>query len=286
MAFIKFEGVSELVTGPKVMFELPVQIGGKPLQVPETVTTTWVIMALFLIFFIFATKKLSKYPSTLQSILEIIYNFYDWLVGSVMGKTKNIFLVYIATLMSFILASNLVGFFPVPVLVTKKGTSIIEYAYKAIQMLGNGNNWTKFFNDNGTLAVDYAFKAPTSDLNTTFGLAVLTAVLFTYFGIKANGITGHVKGFMAPTPIMLPLNLISEAAKPVSISMRLFGNALAGGVIMGIIYMFSSKLPLLPMVIAPLHLYFDLFSSLVQSFIFTMLSMIFIMQAIGDGEVS
>lgn len=257
MAFIKFEGVSELVTGPKIMFELPVHIGGKPLQVPETVTTTWVIMALFLIFFIFATKKLSKYPSTLQSILEIIYNFYDWLVGSVMGKNKTIFLVYISTLMSFILASNLVGFFPIPSFALKEGVVVI----------------------------DYAFKAPTSDLNTTFGLAMLTAVLFTYFGIKANGITGHVKSFMAPTPIMLPLNLISEAAKPVSISMRLFGNALAGGVIMGIIYMFSSKLPLLPMVIAPLHLYFDLFSSLVQSFIFTMLSMIFITQAIGDGEV-
>ena len=258
MAFIKFEGVTELVSGPKIMFELPVHIGGKPIQIPETVTTTWVIMALFLIFFIFATKKLAKYPSTLQSILEIIYNFYDWLVGSVMGKNKDIFLVYIATLMSYILASNLVGFFPVP----------------------------SFAMQNEGLIIDYAFKAPTSDLNTTFGLAMLTAVIFTYFGIKANGITGHIKGFMAPTPIMLPLNLISEAAKPVSISMRLFGNAMAGGVIMGIIYMFASKLALLPMVVAPLHLYFDLFSSLVQSFIFTMLSMIFITQAIGDGEIA
>lgn len=258
MAFIKFEGVTELVTGPKIMFELPVHIGGKPVQIPETVTTTWIIMALFLIFFIFATKKLKKYPSTLQTILEIIYNFYDWLVGSVMGKTKDTFLVYISTLMSFILASNLVGFFPIPSIGVKDGI------------------W----------AINYAFKAPTSDLNTTFGLAMLTAVIFTYFGIKANGISGHIKGFMTPTPIMLPLNLISEAAKPVSISMRLFGNAMAGGVIMGIIYMFASKLPLLPMVVAPLHLYFDLFSSLVQSFIFTMLSMIFIAQAIGDGEIS
>jgi F-type H+-transporting ATPase subunit a len=258
MAFIKFESVTELVSGPKIMFELPVHIGGKPIQIPETVTTTWVIMALFLVFFIFATKKLAKYPSTIQSILEIIYSFYDWLVESVMGKNKNVFLVYISTLMSFILASNLVGLFPIPSVGLKDGI------------------W----------AIGYAFKAPTSDLNTTFGLAMLTAILFTYFGIKANGITGHIKSFMAPTPIMLPLNLISEAAKPVSISMRLFGNAMAGGVIMGIVYMFASKVPLLPMVVAPLHLYFDLFASLVQSFIFTMLTMIFITQAIGDGEIS
>ncbi len=258
MKFVEFFPPENLVEGPKIMFELPFKIGGQPVQIAETVTTTWIIMIFFLVLFAVCIRKLEKYPSKLQTIFEMMYEFYDWLVDSVMGKNKRHFFVYIGTLITYIFAANITSFFPIP------SFTILE---------------------NGKIVVDYAFKSPTSDLNTTLGLACVTAILFTYYGIKANGILGHGKNFLEPTFIMLPLNLISEAAKPVSISMRLFGNMLAGGVILGIMYKFATKLPIVPMVIAPLHLYFDAFASLVQSFIFTMLTMIFITQAIGDKEL-
>jgi len=82
-----------------------------------------------------------------------------------------------------------------------------------------------------------------------------------------------------PTPIMLPMNLIGELAKPTNISMRLFGNAFAGMVIMGLLYMAAPAV--LP---APLHLYFDLFQGLVQSFVFTMLTMVYIQGSMAPEE--
>ena len=78
---------------------------------------------------------------------------------------------------------------------------------------------------------------------------------------------------------MLPLNIVGEFAKPLNISMRLFGNMFAGMVIMGLIYM------AVPYFIpAALHLYFDLFAGLVQSFVFVTLSMVYVQGSIGDTE--
>ena len=88
-----------------------------------------------------------------------------------------------------------------------------------------------------------------------------------------------MKGFFSPLPIMAPLNVVGELAKPLNISVRLFGNMFAGSVIMGLLYKAC------PWVIpAPLHLYFDLFSGLVQSFVFVTLSMVYIQSSLGDAE--
>ncbi len=116
------------------------------------------------------------------------------------------------------------------------------------------------------------------DLNTTVGLALLVAVTFIGTSIKRNGALGYAKGFLDPVPVMLPLNIVGELAKPVNMSMRLFGNMFAGSVIMGLLYKAA------PWVVpAPLHLYFDLFSAVVQSFVFTMLAMVHIQGALGDS---
>ena len=132
---------------------------------------------------------------------------------------------------------------------------------------------------NGVLEIFPAFRTPTADLNTTGGLAILTTILFISVSIKNNGIFGYLKGFVEPNPVMLPLNIIGELAKPLNISMRLFGNMFAGMVIMGLVYM------AVPFVIpAALHLYFDLFSGLVQSFVFVTLSLVYVQGSIGDAE--
>ena len=106
-----------------------------------------------------------------------------------------------------------------------------------------------------------------------------TLFMFISINIKNNGILGYLKGFADPTPVMLPLNIVGELAKPLNISMRLFGNMFAGGVIMGLVYM---AVPYF--VPAALHLYFDLFAGLVQSFVFVTLSMVYVQGSIGDKE--
>ncbi|WP_353894595.1 F0F1 ATP synthase subunit A [Proteinivorax hydrogeniformans] len=114
---------------------------------------------------------------------------------------------------------------------------------------------------------------PTADINTTVTLALMTFVLIHYYGLKEKGFE-HIKGLGSPIILFLPLNVISELSKPVSLAFRLFGNVFAGTIILALIYGALGNLAIGIPVIG--HLYFDLFAGLLQSFIFVMLTMVFI----------
>ena len=120
-------------------------------------------------------------------------------------------------------------------------------------------------------------RPPTADLNTTFAFGLATFFMIHISGISRKGL-GYFKGFLEPMPFLLPLNIIGELATPVSLSFRLFGNILGGLIIMGLYY---GMLPIIATLGIPavLHIYFDVFSGVLQSFIFTMLSMTFIASA-------
>ena len=118
-------------------------------------------------------------------------------------------------------------------------------------------------------------RPPTSDLNTTLGLALMTFVLIHFVGIKTKGIGGYLKGFLEPMPFLLPINLMGEIATPISLSFRLFGNILGGLIIMTLMYQALGWVAVLP-IPAIFHAYFDLFAGLLQSFIFAMLTMVFV----------
>ena len=236
---------SSLVSGPDIIFS----VFGLP--VTSTVVTTWIILFIFFLIFKLGTKKLELVPGKFQSILEGIYEFLDSTIGQILGAWKKKYYTYFATLFMFIFLSNIIAFFPVP--------------------------WARV--QEGVLVIYPAFRSPTADLNTTVCLAMITTVMFISINIKNNGILGYLKGFADPTPVMLPLNIVGELAKPLNISMRLFGNMFAGGVIMGLVYM---AVPYF--VPAALHLYFDLFAGLVQSFVFVTLSMVYVQGSIGDKE--
>ena len=263
LSFIEFQ-VPPLVEGPRVVFFIPLPEflhkipfametanGGYGLPVTITVVTTWFLILFMFILFRVGTSKLEVIPGKLQLILESIYAFLDGVVGQMMGSWKKKYLSYIGPLFLFIFTANTISFFPIP--------------------------WFSIVDGHITFAP--AFRSPTSDLNTTVGLALLTTFMFLKASIKTNGVLGYFKGFLAPIPVMLPLNIVGEFAKPVNISVRLFGNAFAGGVIMGLLYMGApAAIP------AGLHLYFALFSGLVQSFVFIMLSMVYIQGSLGDSE--
>lgn len=135
------------------------------------------------------------------------------------------------------------------------------------------------------------FRSPTTDLDTTVAWALITFFMIYYAGVKFNG-PGYFKGLLEPIPLLLPLNIIGEIAKPISLSFRPFGNILGGAVIMALLYRFLGWLSgLIPgisipigqlLIPVPLHLYFDLFAGLLQAFIFIMLTMVFVGNAAGE----
>ena len=123
-------------------------------------------------------------------------------------------------------------------------------------------------------------RPPTADYGVTFPLAIITWVMIQYNGFKYQKF-GKIKGLFEPIFLFFPMNLISEFSTPVSMSLRLFGNILSGTVMTGLIY------GLLPKVLtliwpAALHISLDVFSGAIQTYVFCMLTMCFVSDAIGD----
>ena len=137
----------------------------------------------------------------------------------------------------------------------------------------------------GSLVSLIGLRSVTADLNTTLGWALITFAMIVYSNIRYKGLRSYLKGFLEPIPVMLPLNLLSEVATPVSMSFRHFGN-IAGGMVISTLLLsalaaLSSALhlpvPLLQIGIpGVLSVYFDLFSGCIQAFIFSMLTMAYV----------
>jgi F-type H+-transporting ATPase subunit a len=178
---------------------------------------------------------------------------------------------------------------------TKKPTGIVNIVEIIVVQIENlvkdtmGPDKMKFAPYIGTLALYLAvanlfglvgFAPPTSDYNVTLALAMITFILTQYFGIKSKGLGGYFKGFFEPIPFLFPINVIGELANPISLSFRLFGNILSGVIIMGLLY---SALGYFAPIVAPVfHGYFDLFAGLIQTFIFIMLTMVFVSMAMDE----
>ena len=227
--------------GPKIIFMIPL-FGGIP--VTETVTNSWLIILAVFIICKLLTRNLGKVPKGGQVIAEMYVKLIVSLVDATMGKGKRKYAPYIGTVMIFSALGSL------------------------ISLTG--------------------LRPVTADLNTTLSWALVTFMMVQLGGIKTKGFGGWLKGFLDPIPVMLPMNIMSEIANPISLSFRHFGNIAAGSVITSRIYsglaaltniIFQGWLPIpifqlgLP---AVLSVYFDLFSGVLQAFIFCMLTMVFV----------
>lgn len=217
---------------------------GKEIYIHDTVVNSWIIVILLSIFAIYINSKIKK--------------------AKVDEKPKGIL-------------------------------NIIEITVQSIQNLVTdtmGKDKMKFAPYIGTLALYLAvanlfgligFTPPTSDYNVTFALAIITFVLTQLFAIKSKGVGGFGKSFFEPFAFLFPINVIGELANPISLSFRLFGNILSGVIIMGLLYNALQGLWFLIPVATPLlHGYFDVFAGLIQTFIFIMLTMVFISMAMDD----
>jgi len=220
------------------------------LKISETVIVSWFIIAALALVSFFLTRNLKKVPTTkrqvfLEYAVGVLYDMVNNTMGEKVVKRMPNIVPYIGSLFLFFACSNLVG------------------------LLG--------------------FRSPTTDIDTTLAWALITFFMIYFTGIKFNGLA-YFKGLLEPLPFLLPLNIIGEIAKPISLTFRPFGNILGGAVIMALIYQFLGWLsslipgigtiPIGQLVIpVPLHLYFDLFAGLLQSFIFIMLTMVFVSNA-------
>ncbi len=124
--------------------------------------------------------------------------------------------------------------------------------------------------------------APTADTNLTYALALLVIVGVWIYGIREKGLKGYLKHFLEPFPILLPLNIIEELIKPVTLALRLFGNIFAGGIMLSLIGLIPIYLLWAPNVIWKL---FDMFIGGIQAFIFALLTVLYFgMAGAGHGD--
>lgn len=116
------------------------------------------------------------------------------------------------------------------------------------------------------------FAEPTKDLNTPLGLGIMGFFIAHYSGIKVKGFKRYVSEYFQPIFFMMPLNLIGEIAKVVSISFRLYGNIMGGAIIILVVSHLIYSLVLPPF----LNAFFGLFIGTIQAFVFTMLTLVYI----------
>lgn len=164
--------------------------------------------------------------------------------------------------------------------------NIVELGVEMLEKMTQGilsGNAKKFANYIGTIFLFILFcnlsgllglRAPTADFGVTFLLGMVTFGIVQYQGIK-NRKLRHLTSLFEPVPVLFPINLIGEVANPISISLRLFANLLSGVIIMGLWY---GMLPIFVNIGIPaaLHVYCDLFSGAIQTYVFCMLSMVYI----------
>ena len=241
------------VTGAKVFLEI--HLFGTTINITETLVNTWIVMAVIVGLCLFLTHGMQVHCRTKRQVIaEFIVKKVNAMVGENMGER---FLR--------------VGY--APLIASVMGLSAL-----------------------GSLSGMVGMYAPTSDLNTLLGWALMVFALITYNKFRAGGPLGYIKGYFQPIPVLLPFNIISEIATPMSMAFRHFGNIASGTVIMGLLrwalanlsFMLFSKLPgvlgetlgQIPLfqlgIPAVFSIYFDIFSSLLQAFIFCMLTMMYI----------
>ncbi len=124
----------------------------------------------------------------------------------------------------------------------------------------------------------FGIRAPTADWATTFALAFVTFMLMIAMGLKHRK-GDYLKSFFDPHPLFFPINLIGELAKPISLSFRLFGNVLSGTIILTLYYALT---PLIIQIGIPaiLHAFFDVLYGVLQTYIFVVLSLMYIKGAL------
>lgn len=207
--------------------------------------TSWIVIALLLIASIAATRNMQRIPRGMQNFMEYALEFVRDLARNQLGeKEYRPWLPFIGTLFLFIFVSNWSG-----ALVPWKLIKLPE----------------------GELA------APTNDINTTVALALLTSLAYFYAGFSKRGL-GYFTKYIEPTPVLLPIAILEDFTKPLSLSFRLFGNILADELVVAVLVL------LVPLFVPLPVMMLGLFTSAIQALVFATLAGAYIHEALeGHG---
>ena len=205
---------------------------------PPHVTYAWFLAIALAMLSFLATRRLEIYPGRLQNVMEVIIGGFDSLINEVMGHNGRKYFPLIATLGIYILTANLLGIIP-------------------------------------------GFESPTSSINTTASMAIVVFLSTHVVGVRTHGLK-YFKQFMGPvwwlTPLMLPIEIISHISRPLSLTLRLFGNIKGEDVVLFVVLLLVPQLVPLPVFVLMI------FTSIIQTVVFMLLAMMYISGALEEGH--
>jgi F-type H+-transporting ATPase subunit a len=202
---------------------------------PHHVVFSWLVMVILIGVGVAAARRPAMIPTGLQNLMEAVLDLILNLVDDVMGPEGRRFVPLIGTLGLYIFLSNLLGLVP-------------------------------------------GFTAPTDNVNTTASCALVVFFTYHWVGVRKHGLWNYLKHFAGPAPwwlvpLMVPIEIISHLARPVSLSLRLLGNMVADH---KVVFIFFGIFPLL---LPVPFLFLGLLVCFIQAFVFCVLSMIYIAMA-------
>lgn len=209
----------------------------------QVLLTSWFVIALLAIASLLATRNVQRVPTGMQNFMEYALEFVRDIAKTGIGeKEYRPWVPFVGTLFLFIFVSNWSG-------------ALVP--------------WKVIHLPEGELA------APTSDINTTVALALLTSLAYFYAGLKKKGL-GYFASYLEPVPFMLPFKVIEDFTKPLSLSFRLFGNILADELVVGVLVL------LVPLFVPLPVMALGVFLSAIQALIFATLAATYIGEALED----
>lgn len=230
--------VSEVSVGKHFYWE----IAGYQLHGQVLLTSWFVLLVIGLISFL-GNRDLKSIPTGLQNLTEYITEFIRDLAKTQIGEQDYLSWVpFLGTIFLFVFVSNWSG---------------ALMPWRLIEI------------PEGELA------APTNDINTTVALALLTSIAYFYAGINKKGI-GYFKRYVSPAAFLLPINVLEDFTKPLSLSFRLFGNILADELVVGVL------IALVPLLVPIPIMLLGLFTSAIQALVFATLAGAYIGESLED----
>lgn len=234
-----------------------IHIFGLTVPVSDSIVMMWIVMAVLIILSLIFVRNLKTIPTGKQNVVELVVDTVNNIVKSSLGHHWKSFAPYFGTILLFLVFANMAGLF-----------SILPTAEELYKLTGS-----RFFEG----LPQFSIAAPTKDLNITLGMALMSVTLVLLAGIRFRGVKGWLHSFLEPSPVMAPFHVLDYATRTLSLSLRLFGNMLAGYIIVEMIYEASVFVkPILPLA----SVFFDMFDAVLQAYIFVFLSSIYIKEAI------
>ena len=218
-------------------------IAGHPMAFNmDTLVTMWAAMAFLIVISFIVTRNLAIIPGKLQYVMEGILGYFDNLIKSMINKDGEKHFPLIASLFLFIVTANLMGQLPLKMLELKHGE----------------------------------FASPTNDINMTAGLAVIVLIYYVSAGLmkKKGKFLLHEISFVGI--ISMLVEILELFTRPLTLALRLFGNILAGEILIGaLLGICAWGLPL------PI-MFFEILVACVQALVFTMLTTVYIATAVNE----